>query len=503
MKGRTLPGAAILAAGVGLGVAGDQLLRADAGPGLNFFLLFAGLAVAVWTVARVGGSPLGREASSWIGVGLLCAAALLWRGSELLRLGAFLAACTAFALPALEAGRAWVRRSGTLDLVEAVAGAGLHAAFGSIRLINREHWGEVDADAPVGTARRVARTAIVGGLIALVPLVVFGALFISADQMFATIIGDLVRFDLEALAGHAMAIGVLSWLTCGYLVGVSSGTRLDGVRSLHPARPNFGIAEVATALGLVDLLFFGFVAVQFRYLFGGSAWVEVTPGLTYAAYARAGFFQLVAAVALAIPWLLLTHSLLDDRGHKARTVFVGFAGVHLLLLFATVASAVQRMLVYQSAYGLTEERIVVTAILIWLTAVLVWFGTTVFSRRRDRFAFGALASAFVLVGSLQIIDPAGLAARHNLDRIEELGGVDAEHLGSLGADAVSLVVARLGELSDEGQCVVARRLLRSWGPDRPGEWKSFNWSESRARRVVGEDLSTLRSLAAAGECGEP
>ena len=500
MTDRALPVTAILVAGIGMGFAGDQLLRASGGPGLNFFLLFVGLAVSVWSVAQSGESPLSREASSWIGVGLLCGAALLWRGSGLVRFTTFFAACIAFALPALNAGRVWIKRSGIFDVVEAVAGAGLHSAFGSARLINRGNWGEVGTDTSRGATRTVVRTAFGGALLALVPLVVFGALFISADEVFATIIGDFVRIDLQAFASHLVVISLLSWLACGYLVGVSSGTRLPWVRRLQSAGPSLGIAEVATALGLVDLLFLAFVIVQFRYLFGGGAWVEVTPGLTYAAYARAGFFQLVAAVALAIPWLLVTHALLDDRGFMARSVFATFAGVHFLLLLAIVASAIQRMLVYQTAYGLTELRVVVTAALVWLTVVVVWFGATVFSGRRDRFAFGALVTAFVLVGALQLINPAGLVARHNLDRMAELGGVDVEYLGSLGSDAAPLLVARLSELSDEAQCLVASQLLSQWGPERPSDWRSFNWSESRARHAVDDDLGTLRSLAGPGKC---
>ncbi len=501
MTDRALPVSAILAAGIGMGFAGDELLRASGGPGLNFFLLFVGLAASVWIVARSGKSPLGREAWTWIGVGLLCAAALMWRGSGLLRFATFLAACAAFALPALHAGRAWIARSGIVDVVEAVAGAGLHSAFGSARLIDLEHWRDVGTDTSRATARGVTRTALGGVLLALVPLGVFGALFISADEVFAAILEEFVRIDLQAFASHMVVTLILSWLACGYLVGVSSGTRLEGIRRLGRARPTLGIAEVATAMGLVDLLFLGFVIVQFRYLFGGGAWVEVTPGLTYAAYARAGFFQLVAAVALAIPWLLATNALLDEHSLKARSVFRGFAGVQLALLLVIVASAIQRMLVYQAAYGLTELRVVVTAVLVWLTVVVVWFAATVLGSRRDRFAFGGLVTAFVLVGALHVINPAGLVAGHNLDRSAELGGVDVEYLGSLGSDAAPHLLARLDELSSEDQCVVASRLLGQWGPERPWDWRSFNWSESRARRVVENELVTLRRLARPRECG--
>ena len=439
MTDRALPVTAILVAGIGMGVAGDQLLRAPGDPGLNFFLLFLGLAASVWSVTQSGPERLGGEASSWLGVGLVFGAALMWRGSGFLRFLTFVAACTAFALPAFRAGRDWVRRAGLLDLGGAVASAGLHAAFGSVRILSRGAWEDVGDGATEGAARGVARTALGGLLLALVPLVVFGSLFMSADRVFASIVGDLVRIDLQALASHLAVSALLSWLACGYLVGVSRGTRLDVVQRLRPDVPRIGLPEVATALGLVDLLFLGFVAVQFRYLFGGGAWVEVTPGLTYAEYARAGFFQLVAAVALAIPWLLTAHALLPDRSLRTRSVFRGFAGVHLLLLLVVVASAIQRMLVYQEAYGLTEDRVVATAVLVWLTAVVIWFGATVLGDRRDRFAFGGLVGAFALVGALQLLDPAGLVTRHNLDRAAESEEVDAEYLASLGADAAPLL----------------------------------------------------------------
>ena len=492
---RSLPVTAIIAAALGVGFAGDLLLRTNDGPGLGFSLLFFGLAGSVWLVARAGDTPLSREATVWLAVGLACGAALMGRGSGLLRFATFLAACTAFTLPALRAGREWVRRSGTLDLVESVVGAGLYSVLGSLRLIHPDNWTEVGTDTARGTARSVAQTAVGGALLAAIPLLVFGALFMSADEVFATMVADFVQVDLETFASHVLGVGILAWLTGGYLVGFTSGTRLDEVRRLAPSRPRLGIGQVATALALVDLLFGVFVIVQFRYLFGGASWVELTPDLTYAAYAREGFFQLVVAVALAIPWLLGTHALLGDRGASARGVFGGFAGVHVLLLLAIVASAIQRMLAYQSAYGLTEDRVFGTAALVWLTVLVLWFAATVFTGRRERFAFGGLVTAFVLVGALNVLNPAGMVTRHNLDHRTELGGVDADYLASMGSDAAPLLLARLNELPPEAQCTVATRLVRRWGPERPGDWRSFNASESRARAAVMADLARLQSLA--------
>ena len=167
MNDRSLPVWAILAAGIGMGVMGDQLLRTPGGPGLNVFVLFAALGASVWIVSRSGPSALGPEALSWIGVGVVCSAALLWRGSGLLRFGTFLAACTAFSFPALEAGRAWVRKAGILDVGEALAGAGLHTAFGSARLLIRESWNDVGAESSRGVVATVARKALGGTLLSV------------------------------------------------------------------------------------------------------------------------------------------------------------------------------------------------------------------------------------------------------------------------------------------------------------------------------------------------
>lgn len=508
---KRLPVRAIVLAAVGLGVAGDLLLQASGPPGLNVTLLFAGLAAAVVFVGYRAGRRLGAEARAFLAVGVLFGGALLWRGSELLRFLAFVAAATAFAVPAYRAGRAWVRRARPFELLEAVAGAGLHAVLGVVRvLVGRRPEPAGSGDAP-GTARVAARSALVGSLLAVVPLVVFGALFFSADPVFARIVGDAVRIDLAELASHLVVAALLSWLAAGYLVGFASGTRLDAVRDLGGGRPSLRAADVAVATGLVNLLFLVFVLVQFRYLFGGAGWVEVTPGLTYADYAREGFFQLVVATALGLPWLLAADALGGEREGRARGIFRALAGAQLLLLLAIVASAVQRMQVYLDAYGLTEQRFVAMAVLGWLALLVVGFGATVLRGRRTRFAFGALVSGFVLVAALQVANPTAIAARSHLDRARApaSGGsdatsrVDVSYLASLGSDAVPVLVAGLDELGAAGRCEVARSLLARWGSDRGWDWRSWNHADGRARRVVEAHAARLRRLAETATDGAP
>jgi hypothetical protein len=318
-----------------------------------------------------------------------------------------------------------------------------------------------------------------------------------------------VRIDLHEFASHLIVVAILSWLACGYLIGFTSGTRLDGLRASGWERPTLRTGEVAVALGLVDLLFLAFVLVQFRYLFGGSTMVEVTPGLTYSAYAREGFFQLVVATALGLPWLLAADSLLGDGEKSARWSFRSFAGAQLVLLLAIVASAVQRMRAYLDAYGQTEDRFVATAVLLWLALLVVGFAFTVLKGRRNPFVVGGLVSGFGLVALLHVANPTAYAARSQLDNAGATGyaesdsgpKLDAAYLASLGSDAAPILTGRINELTEAARCEVASALLTRWGPDREWDWRNWNLADWKARRIVRAGSVRLRAMAEGSECG--
>ena len=484
MNSSSVPVRAILLAGVAIGLLGDHLMRAPAGPGLNVLIFFASLAVSIWFVTQRGNARVDQEAIVSVVVGLVFATGLAWRGSPVLRGLSVLSAATAFSLPALHAGRRWLRGSRVTDLFEAVGGSAIHSVFGTVQLFSQEKWKAADSELTPGRGWTLARLLLRGVLLAVPLIVVFGALFMSADQVFSTIVTDIVRIDLDSLVSHMIGITVVAWLASGYLGGFLTGTRIRVPGAGAAPGPSLGIVEVGTALALLDLLFLGFVIVQLRYLFGGSGLVEVTPGLTYAEYARQGFFQLVAATALVLPWLLAADWLLREETGRSRLIFAGLGATQLSLLLVIVASALERMRVYQAVYGLTELRFFVTAFLIWLTVVMLWFAATVLLGKRGPFAFGALVSAFALVGALHVVNP------------------DAAYLSSLSSDAVPELLQGLDGPPSEARCLVSRRLLHAWGLHQSVDWRSWNWSLMQARRAVEQNAPLLWAARQEGrDCG--
>jgi hypothetical protein len=496
-------------------VAGDLLLRAPGLPALNMSLWVASIVVAALVLHRHAGIALDRGRVGWLAVAGVFAAGLAWRDAPPLKLLALGCATVAFALAAYGPDASWVRRAGVARYAAAWGTGALHAWTAAALVL-------LDASRSTrpspGRARGWRRaTAVARGLVMAAPfVVVFGALFTSADAVFAGLVSNVLRVDVELVASHLLLFGLCAWLATGYLRGVLAGTELPplGVlrrNSAQPAfearRPVLPITEIATALAALDLLFLIFVIVQFQYLFGGDTIVQITADLTYAEYARRGFFELVFAVVLVVPVLLAADWLLDRRSRLDRLVFRGLAGAQVGLVMAIAASALQRLRLYYESYGLTESRFYAMVLLVWIGALLGWLAATVLRDRRDLFAFGALASGLAAVALLFAVNPDAVIARANVARMGSAGApvrFDVAYAASLSADAVPVLVEALPGLPRDVQCRLARHMLRRWPPGRVRSIREWNWSAVRASSAVRQHEARLRSMVEPNqECATP
>jgi hypothetical protein len=205
--------------------------------------------------------------------------------------------------------------------------------------------------------------------------------------------------------------------------------------------------------------------------------------LTYAEYARRGFFELVTVSALVLPLLLLTDWLLRRVRPPEEWVFRALAGLLLLLLLMVMASALQRMRLYQREYGLTELRLYTTAFMLWLGIVFLWLTATVLRGRPERFTFGALVAGLLAVAVLHLLNPDALIARVNTARAGEGKPVDTRYLARLSADAVPVLVEALPALPETERCDLTRTLRLRWS-DAADDWPSWSLSRVRAEEAA-------------------
>jgi hypothetical protein len=161
-----------------------------------------------------------------------------------------------------------------------------------------------------------------------------------------------------------------------------------------------------------------------------------------------------------------------------------------------MASAFQRMRLYQAEYGLSEQRLYPTAFMGWLAVVFVWFCLTVLRGHRERFAFGAMVAGFLLIATLHALGPDALIARTNLARAQAGHIFDARYASRLSADAVPDLVAGLPNLNPQDRCTLGASLLERWSPPENADWRSWTYSRSQAWQAVSAHATTLRTACA-------
>ena len=464
MPPRTRHGLVLLGAAIALGLIADALVHLVPGR-LDVVLGLDALLLAVVALAQGGILALPGSLAPLAAPLMLLGLALLWRDSPtLFALNlAGVASVLALASPRLRTlGR---RRAGLTDFaVGAGELAGAAAAGAPALVLSDIEWTTVPVDARVRQARGTAL-----GMAAAVPVAaVFGGLLMQADPAFDRLVGR--AFDIERFVSHTATVLLWTWLAAGLLRLLGRGSLTLPPRSRRGG--TLGLGEVGTVLVVVDLLFAAFVVVQFRYLFGGSELVRALTGLSYAEYARRGFFELVAVAALSLPLLLAADHWLD-RGDPIRVRrFRQLAGVMLLLLDVMLASALLRMWLYTSQFGLTELRFYTTAFMGWLVLVFGWFVATVLRGRRERFGMGALAAGWLVLAGLNLTNPDGVIAQVNLGRAARGQPLDPAYAARLSADALPAFHRGLPRLATYDACEAAGRLEQRWDTELAagGRW---------------------------------
>ncbi|MPY39576.1 DUF4173 domain-containing protein [Streptomyces phyllanthi] len=323
-------------------------------------------------------------------------------------------------------------------------------------------------------------------------LLVFGTLFAGADAAFADLLGALVP-DMSVADGPLRVL-----LFVFGLVGALAAAR-TAAAPVHwdlvevPEGRARGRVEWVLPLIVLIALFAVFNAIQLAVLFGGYDAVLEETGLTYAEYARQGFWQLLLATLLTLLVIVLALRWAPRTRSGDRSLVRGVLGTLAALTLVVVASAVRRMDMYVEAYGLTRLRISVLGMELWLGLVIVLImAAGVWGARWLPRAVAASAAAGVLVFGL--VSPDELIAERNVQRYEDTGQFDLDYARGLSADAVPAL-----DKLDEPLRTCALRFVATDLGERNTPWYAMSRGEAEARRILEE--RPLSEEADPVECG--
>jgi signal transduction histidine kinase len=332
----------------------------------------------------------------------------------------------------------------------------------------------------LGHGAAVVRTVVWS----LLGLLVFGALFASADALVAQWWSDLLP-DLSL--GSAVLRAFVTVAVGGAVLGaayVALNPPIVDAVGLE-GRPVVHRFEWLAPVFVVNAVFAGFLVAQAAVIFGGHDYVERTTGLTYADYVHQGFGQLTVATALTLLVIWVTARKVPRATVGDRVWLRVSLGLLCLQTLVVVASALHRMNLYQDAYGFTQLRLLVDVFEGWLgllVVAVVAAGVVLRAAWLPRFA---LISGVVALLGLAAINPDAWIAQQNLDRYADTGRIDWSYLRSLSDDAVP-VLANLPV--DQRRCALANRSAPS------DDWLEWNLGRSRAADDLTGDSPTLAQL---------
>lgn len=291
-------------------------------------------------------------------------------------------------------------------------------------------------------------------------LLVFVPLLAGADPAFADLLGAAVP-DLDGASAFAFAAVGLGVVGACHLVTTPVDLDGDPTTARTAARKDW----VLPVSSLV-VLFTAFVLVQVRTLFGGDRHVQVTADLTYAGYARSGFWQLLAVTLLTLGVIAVVAQLARLDSAEDRRWLRGLLGSLAVLTLVIVASALARMWVYQQAYGFTVLRVVVSACELWLGVVYLLVLAAGVKLEGGWLPRAVVGTGLAALLGLALLDPDRFIAERNVARWHDTGRIDREYLSRLSADAAPV-------LAGLGLCPHVRE-------DR---WQSWNLARATARDV--------------------
>lgn len=324
--------------------------------------------------------------------------------------------------------------------------------------------------------RRSQAIAVLRGVLLATPVVLLlGWLLIQADAVFASFFS--LRTDPLDWSRHAVLFAVGALAAAG-LVRAASAKPME---ALPGVRWRLGGIESLVVLVALDLVFAAFTAAQVLAATGAGAAAIQARGLTYAEYARSGFFQLLWAAGLTLVLLLALRTFVDRSSPIGRSAFVVAAELAIVFTLVIVSVAFQRLSLYVSVYGLSMLRLYCLVFAGWIALVYgaLSLALTRLGERRQWFPATMVVSGIVGLLALNVANPEAFVVRYNVAATEQTQRLDPEYLVTLSGDAVPALADALPSL-DAGAHQIVRAHLCGGPPSTAPDWTGFNWSSLAA-----------------------
>lgn len=327
------------------------------------------------------------------------------------------------------------------------------------------------------------------GLICTIPfLIILTLLFSNADFAFAQSLSKITFYFYDLPVAKIIGTILLGVLMTVYILPLffaldadypqpEAGNKRKGIL------PNAAVTAFLAVLIALEVYFSYF---QVRYLFLNLG--TLPEGVSYAEYARGGFFEIAAAtlltVALIFAATVLTRRDEDEELPLSVRLLLTVFSACVALMFA---SSYYRMLMYMDAYSMTIRRVGVCWLMALMLAVLI--GVIIYIWKPD-FALTryTIFTVLVFVLALNLMHLGATVSKNNVDRYFQEQEAEVKTGYQLDEDYLYTLLlasapdlARLLETPDYASYDLRVRLNEI--SEQEQSWRAWNYDWYRAQKA--------------------
>lgn len=322
--------------------------------------------------------------------------------------------------------------------------------------------------------------------IIVLPIVIIVILLLSsADQIFATIFNKLFSY-LNNLSLKKTLMDLIKRMIPICLIFFYLGATInfllynyeeikDNNETKKIKIDNYTIKLLLTILNIIYLVF---DIIQIKSLILH----QISMNISYAEYARQGFFQLMFVSFINLVIILIAKFSATKKDTKDNIYIINMSIILVILTSVIIVSSFIRMYMYESEYGYTLLRLLVYASLITESLLLIPTIKYILDSKFNivKYYMTILITAYTV---LNFINVDYIIAYRNVNRYYEKADIDIYYLENTGTDNIPILV----DLYNNTNCQELKETLdyyfKSLDTNMNG-FQEFNLSKYNARKKL-------------------